>query len=189
MLISLIERNMKIFFRDKMLVFFSLLSVFISILLFIFFLEQQQIGSLGNVFAVTPATKLLVTEWMIAGILAMTAMTSTLAVYSLFIYDKESRRTSDFLTTTGSHTNILLSYTISAFVIGFSLSIIGYIICTVYMLTLGASFPSMMEIAKVISIMAMGVLLSAMINLFIVLIVKSAKAFSTVNPQSPVYAS
>ena len=72
MLISLIERNMKIFFRDKMLVFFSLLSVFISILLFIFFLEQQQIGSLGNVFAVTPATKLLVTEWMIAGILAKT---------------------------------------------------------------------------------------------------------------------
>lgn len=181
MLISLIERNMKIFFRDKMLVFFSLLSVFISIILFIFFLEQQQIRSLGNVLSVTPATKLLVTEWMIAGILAMTAMTSTLAVYSLFIYDKESRRTSDFLTTTGSHANILLSYTISAFVIGFILSIIGYIICTVYMLTLGASFPSMMEIAKVIGIMAMGVLLSAMINLFIVLIVKSAKAFSTVN--------
>ncbi len=181
MLLSLVERTTKVFFRDKMLVFFSFLYVFISIILFIAFLEQQQIRSLGNVVNEVPGIKLLVSEWMIAGILAMTAMTSTLAVFAIFISDKESKRTADFLTTTGSRASILLSYLISAVIIGFMLTMLGYAVCTGYLMFLGADFPNVIQILKVTAVIAIGIILSAMINLLLVLLAKTAKAFSTMN--------
>lgn len=181
MLFSLVERTIKVFLRDKMLVFFSFFSVLISIILFIAFLEQQQIRSLGNLLDEVPGIQLLVSEWMVAGILAMTAMTSTLAVFSIFITDKESKRTADFLTTTGSRATILLSYVISAVIIGFLLTMLGYVVCTIYLVMLGSDLPSIVQIIKVIGVIAIGVFLSAMINLLLVLLAKSAKAFSTMN--------
>ena len=181
MLYSLVQRTMKVFLRDKMLVFFSFLSVIISIVLFIAFLEQQQMSSLGALVDEVPGIKVLVTEWMVGGILAMTAMTSTLAVFSIFISDKESKRTADFLTTTGSRGAILLGYCMSAICIGFILTVIGYIACTIYLVILGADVPSLLQIVKVLAVIAVGVCLSATINLLLVLIAKSAKAFSTIN--------
>lgn len=105
---SLIVRNNKIFFRDRMLVFFSLLSVLISIGLFIVFLQKLQLDAIRQVIEVTPAVELVVSEWMIAGILTMTAMTSTLAVFAIFVSDLESKRTADFLVTSASRYSIQL---------------------------------------------------------------------------------
>ena len=45
----LIHRNLKLFFRDRMAVFFSLLAVFISITLYVLFLSSTMMdGELGQ---------------------------------------------------------------------------------------------------------------------------------------------
>ncbi|MBM7664104.1 multidrug/hemolysin transport system permease protein [Solibacillus kalamii] len=181
MMMSLIVRNNKIFFRDRMLVFFSLLSVLISIGLFIVFLQKLQLDAIRQVIEVTPAVELVVSEWMIAGILTMTAMTSTLAVFAIFVSDQESKRTADFLVTSASRYSIQLSYVISSVMIGFIMTTIAFIVCEVYLLTLGAELPSVWKLMQFFGVIILGVLLSAMINLVIVLLAKSAKAFSTVN--------
>lgn len=181
MMTSLIVRNNKIFFRDRMLVFFSLLSVLISIGLFIVFLQKLQLDAIRQVIEVTPAVELVVSEWMIAGILTMTAMTSTLAVFAIFVSDLESKRTADFLVTSASRYSIQLSYVISSVMIGFIMTTIAFIVCEVYLLTLGAEMPSVWKLMQFFGVIILGVLLSAMINLVIVLLAKSAKAFSTVN--------
>ncbi len=181
MLTSLIVRNNKIFFRDRMLVFFSLLSVLISIGLFIVFLQKLQIDAISQVIEMTPAVELFVSQWMIAGILTMTAMTSTLAVFAIFVGDQESKRTADFLVTSASRFSIQLSYVISSVMIGFIMTSIAFIVCEIYLLTLGAELPSVWKLLQLVGVIMLGVLLSAMINLVIVLLAKSAKAFSTVN--------
>lgn len=181
MLTSLIVRNNKIFFRDRMLVFFSLLSVLISIGLFIVFLQKLQIDAISQIIKMTPAVELFVSQWMIAGILTMTAMTSTLAVFAIFVSDKESKRTADFLVTSASRFSIQLSYVISSVMIGFIMTSIAFILCEIYLLTLGAELPSVWKLIQLFDVIILGVLLSAMINLVVVLLAKSVKAFSTVN--------
>lgn len=181
MLTSLIVRNNKIFFRDRMLVFFSLLSVLISIGLFIVFLQKLQIDAISQVIEMTPAVELFVSQWMIAGILTMTAMTSTLAVFAIFVGDQESKRTADFLVTSASRFSIQLSYVISSVMIGFIMTSIAFIVCEIYLLTLGAELPSVWKLLQLVGVIMLGVLLSAMINLVIVLLARSVKAFSTVN--------
>ncbi|MER2113786.1 MAG: multidrug ABC transporter permease, partial [Solibacillus isronensis] len=173
MLTSLIVRNNKIFFRDRMLVFFSLLSVLISIGLFIVFLQKLQIDAISQVIGMTPAVELFVSQWMIAGILTMTAMTSTLAVFAIFVSDQESKRTADFLVTSASRFSIQLSYVISSVIIGLIMTSIAFIVCEIYLLTLGAELPSIWKLLQLVGVIMLGVLLSAMINLVIVLLARS----------------
>ncbi|WP_339194735.1 ABC transporter permease [Solibacillus sp. FSL R5-0449] len=181
MMTSLIVRNNKIFFRDRMLVFFSMLTVLISIGLFIVFLQKVQIDAISQVIAMTPAVELVVSQWMIAGILTMTGMTSTLAVFAIFVSDQESKRTADFLVTSASRTSIQLSYVISSVIIGFIMTSIAFIVCELYLLSLGGDLPNVKKLLQLFGVIMLGVLLSAMINLVIVLLTRTAKAFSTVN--------
>src|SRR4051812_43903777 len=118
MLLSLVSRNNKVFLRNKMLVFFSLLSVLILVSLYAVFLQKLQVNSIAEYVSVTPEIEIMVSEWMVSGLLSIIAMTATLGVFGIYIKDLESKTTADFLVTAASRFNIQLSYVISSFVIG-----------------------------------------------------------------------
>ncbi|WP_274307246.1 ABC transporter permease [Solibacillus daqui] len=181
MLSSLISRNNKVFLRNKMLVFFSLLSVLIAVGLYAIFLQKLQVDSIKQFVPVTKNIEQLVSEWMVAGILTTTAMTSTLAVFGIYIQDLESKRTADFLVTSASRLNIQLSYVFSSLIIGFGMTFIAFICCELFIVAIGGQLLSIVALIKVLSLLVLAVLLSAMINLFIVLFINSETAFSTVN--------
>lgn len=61
------------------------------------------------------------------------------------------------------------------------LTMLGYAVCTTCLLFLGADFPSVIQILKITIVIAVGVSLSAMINLILVLLAKTAKTFATMN--------
>ncbi|MFA7746513.1 ABC transporter permease, partial [Salinicoccus roseus] len=75
---SLISRNIKIYFRDRTLLLLSLLSVFIVILLYAVFLQQTQLDAIKALVGSTDDSKAMVNEWMVAGLLSITAVTTTL---------------------------------------------------------------------------------------------------------------
>lgn len=181
MLLSLVSRNNKVFLRNKMLVFFSLLSVLILVGLFAMFLQKLQVNSVAQYVPVTPEIEVMVSEWMVAGLLSIIAMTATLGVFGIYIKDLETKTIADFLVTAASRFKIQLSYVLSSFIIGFSMTFIGFICCEIFLVAIGGVFLNPLAMLKVIGILILAVLMSSMINLLIVLFIHTETAFSTVS--------
>lgn len=181
MLWSLVSRHNKVFLRDRMHVFFSLLTVFITIALYAIFLQKIQLDAIEQLIPMTDAIKLMVTEWMIAGLLSILSVTTTLGVFAIYIRDVETKTTGDFLTTSASRFKIQLSYVVSSLFIGFSISLFAFICCQAFVVSLGGDILSVRALLKVIGILALSVLLSSSINLVIVLFIKTQTAFSALS--------
>lgn len=178
---SLMSRHNKVFMRNRMLVFFSLLSVIIVIGLYAVFLQQTQLDAIKQVVPVTGAITVMVNEWMVAGLLSMIAVTTTLATFGIYVRDLETKVTADFLTTAVSRTKIQLSYVLSALIIGFMMSVIAFILCEIFLVVSGANVLGFVQTLKIIGVLLLSVLLSSTINLLIVLFVKTQNTFSTIN--------
>ena len=71
---TIIGRNLRLFFRDRLNVFFSLLSAIILFALYTLFLGNLQTTGLQESFpdATTAEIKAFVDSWMFAGIVGMT---------------------------------------------------------------------------------------------------------------------
>ncbi|MEH6948226.1 ABC transporter permease [Bacillus sp. JJ634] len=180
-LLSLVIRNNKVFYRDKTLVFFSLLSVLIVIMLYALFLQKMQIDAIEQVTEATPEMITMVKEWLVAGLLSMIAVTTTLAAFSITIQDIEMKVTSDFLTAPISRSAIQFSYVLNAFIIGLVFSFIALIGCEIFLVTTGGKWLSIKALLKVIGILLLSVSLASMFNLFLVQFVRSQNAFSTLS--------
>lgn len=129
MISSLVLRNNKIFLRNKTNVFLSLLSVIIVISLYVIFLQKLQLDSIEAVVPLTPEIKAMVNEWMISGVISITAVTTTLGAFDIYISDLEKKINADFLTTAISRPSIQYSYCISSVLIGFIFTMFAFICC------------------------------------------------------------
>ncbi|MGE7022596.1 ABC transporter permease [Solibacillus cecembensis] len=178
-LISLVARNNKMFRRDKTQVFFSLLSIIIVIALYGIFLQKMQVDAIEQVTKATPETITMVNEWLVAGLLSMIAVTTTLGAFGIAIQDLESKSAADFLTAPISRAKIQLSYVLNAFIIGFILSFIAFIACEVFIVATGGQLLNVTEMMKVIGLLILSVLLASTLNMFLVLFVHSQNAYST----------
>ena len=92
-------RNLRLYVRDPLNVFFSLLGALIVLLLYVFFLGSLQESSISD--AIPGADPALISgfvdSWMFGGILALTTMTASLGALGVFVEDAESGRFRDFL--------------------------------------------------------------------------------------------
>lgn len=177
--LSLVNRNNKVFRRDKTQVFFSLLSVIIVVVLYAIFLQKMQIDAIEQVAKVTPAMVTMVNEWLVAGLLSMIAVTSTLAAFGIAVKDIESKATADFLTAPVSRATIQFSYVANSFLIGIIYSLIAFIGCEIFIFSTGGSLLGFAEFAKVLAILLLSVSLASVVNVFLVLFVNTQNAFST----------
>ncbi|MGG0666474.1 ABC transporter permease [Viridibacillus arvi] len=180
-LFYLISRNNKIYRRDRTLLLLSLLSVFIVILLYAVFLQQTQIDAIKQIVGVTNESKVMVNEWMVAGLLSITAVTTTLGAFGIMVKDKESKKTHDFLTAPLSRATIQLSYVINSFIIGLFFSLLAFVGCELFLILAGGKVLSIMGMLKVIGIIVLSVALSSSINLFLLLFIHTQNAFSTLS--------
>jgi multidrug/hemolysin transport system permease protein len=88
-----IKRNLKLYFRDKSAVFFSLLSVFIIIALYAVFLGDAWMS--GSMKQIENARELM-NDWLIAGLLSVASVTTTMGAFGVMIDDKTRKIDKDF---------------------------------------------------------------------------------------------
>lgn len=180
-LFSLVKRNNKVFRRDKMQVFYSLLSVIIVIVLYAVFLQKTQVNAIEEVTKATPALVTMVNEWIVAGLLSMIAVSTTLAAYGIAVRDLESKAQADFLTAPISRATIQFSYVLNAFFIGCIFSFIALIGCEIFIATTGGQLLSFGDFMKVVGLLFLSVLLASVFNLFLVIFVNTQNSFSTLS--------
>lgn len=179
--VHLISRNNKIYRRDRTLLLLSLLSVFIVILLYAVFLQKTQIDAIKQMIDMTTAAKAMVNEWMVAGLLSITAVTTTLGAFGIMVKDKESKKTDDFLTAALSRATIQLGYVVNSFVIGLFFTLLAFVGCVLFLVLAGGELLNGAGILKVIGIIILSVALSSSINLFLALFINTQNAFSTLS--------
>lgn len=125
----LIARNLKLFFRDHTAVFFSLLSVFITIALYVLFLANSFMSEDG--LGALEGGEEIMKLWLLGGLMSVGAITTTLAAYETMVSDRVEGKQKDFFVSAMPRHHLAASYILSAVMIGFvmvSITLFGAIV-------------------------------------------------------------
>ncbi len=170
------KRNLKLFFRDKSAVFFSLLAIFIIIALYTVFLGDvwltEDMKGIKN-------PDVLMNSWLVAGLLAVTSVTTTLGAFGVMIDDKVKKIYKDFNSLPIKRSAITGGYIGSAFLIGVIMSLITVLIAQIYIVCFGGNWLSMSAGIKVFLLVLFTTMTNTSLVCFIVSFFKSHSAFTT----------
>ncbi len=174
-MISFVSRNLKVFFRDKTAVFFSLLAVLIVLGLYIFFLGDVWVDSFPNIKGV----KNLMNCWIIAELIGVTSVTANMGAFGTMIEDKSKNKIKDFYVLPIKKSKIVGGYIISSFIVGSMMSVVTLIISQIYLVYSGVDVLNFKELIEVFLVILITSLSNSAMILFIVSLFNSEKAFST----------
>jgi len=172
---TFIKRNVKLFFRDKSAVFFSLLAVFIIIGLYALFLGDVWLSE----FPDAVGARFLMDSWLISGLLAVTSVTTTLGAFGIMVDDKTKKIAKDFYSAPIKRSRITGGYLLSVFIIGVIMSIVALVISEVYVFMNGGDLLSIAAALKVLGIILLSTLSGTALMCLIVSFFKSQNAFTT----------
>lgn len=180
---NLMARNLRLFFRDRLGVFFSLLSAVILFLLYTLFLGNGQVNDLQQSFpgATEEDVKGFVDTWMFAGIVGITSITTGLGAMNVFVEDSASGRFRDFLVSPIRRESLILGYLLSAGVVALIMTTVVLIISLVYLyLVDGVGFDAG-QIATIYGFLALSCLAFAALSAFAVSFVRTTGAYSALS--------
>lgn len=168
-------RNLKIFFRDKSAVFLSLLAIFIIIGLYALFLGDN----IRSEFKGVPNVDFLINSWVMAGILSVASVTTTLGALQTMVNDRDRKILKDFTASPIKRYDLVGGYILSTFLIGLIMSIITLIVGEIYIVSSGGELLSFQSTLKVLGIILLSVISSSSMMFFIGSFFKSQSAFAT----------
>lgn len=169
------KRNLRVFFRDRSAVFFSLLSSFIIIGLYVLFLGDALSSGVDGIDNIRE----IMDNWIMAGLLAVTPVTTTMGAFSTMVSDKETKISKDFYSSPISRRSLAGGYVSSALVIGFIMSMVTLVLAEVYIVASGGSIMSITTFLKVVGIILVADVTSSAMMFFITAFFSSNSAFST----------
>ena len=173
-MIAFTKRNVLLYFRDKAAVFFSLLAVIILIALYVLFLGDLTSKGLPDF----PSKKPLLTSWFIAGILAVTSMSTTLASFGILVEDRANKRNMDFYASPISRAKLLGGYISSALFIGFFMCTFTFIVADIFLLLSGEALLAFDKTIMLVGAILLSVVSSGSMVLLMVSFFKTSNAFA-----------
>jgi multidrug/hemolysin transport system permease protein len=180
MIKSLVKRNLKLFFRDRASVFFSMLGVLIILVLYLGFLANLFKNDIANTGLGLDANE-FINSWIMAGVISVTTLTTTLGSYGIMINDNAAKIVNDFKVSPIRRTSLVLSYVISSFIVGVIMSIFALAFAEAYILVSGGAIMSFSAIIKAVGIILLAVLMSSSVIFFIIAFIKSNNAFGAIS--------
>jgi len=173
---SLTKRNIKLFFRDRTSVFFSLLAVLIIFGLFVLFLGNSMSRSFNDVLGTY--SRFIIDSWLMAGIISVTAITATMGAFGIMVEDRTKKIYKDFSSAPIKHSQLVGGYIFSSFIIGFIMSLAALIIAEIYIMVNGGSMLGIMSFLKLFGVMLISTFAATSMVFFIVTFFKSNSGFS-----------
>lgn len=181
---SLISRNLKLYFRDQTAVFFSLLAVLIVIVLYILFLADIQVKIIQDSAEGMLAEKdisYLVNSWILAGLLSITTVTSTLGTYGTMVKDTENRIRMDFASSPLKKWQYPAASLLSAFFIGTTISLLAALFYALFIVIKTGYCFTIVQMLETILFICLSSLMNAALMGLIVSFLKTSSAFSSVS--------
>jgi len=178
-LVILTTRNIKLYLRDRLSVFFSFLSALIIILLYALFLRSNLVAGVISEAGAVKCTSWLVDSWLMAGLIVVNSITVSLGVLGLMITDKTGNRLRSFLIAPINRFTIVSGYVVSAWIIGSLMTILTFILGEIYIVINGGELLSIVGVLQIIGLIFLNVFSSTSIIFCIVALIKTEGAFQT----------
>ena len=172
---NLAQRNLRLFFRDKSTVFFSLMAVFIIIGLYVLFLGDTIAKDMTDV----KDARFLMDSWIMGGLLAVTSVTTTLGAFGTMVEDRAKGNAKDFYASPLKRYEIAGGYVISSFMVGIIMCVITFVLAEIYIVANGGELLPVHGIVKVFGLILLSVLSSSAMVFFLVSFFSSTNAFAT----------
>ncbi len=170
-----VSRNLKVFFRDRASVFFSLLAVLIIIGMYVLFLGDVWLQNLPDM----PGAKALMDSWIMAGLLAVTSMTTTMGAFGTMVDDRAHKLIKDFSASPIHHSQISGGYILSSFTIGVIMTLIALVLAELYIVGGGGALLTFGALCKVLLLLLLSSLCNTAMVAFLISFFKSNNAFGT----------
>lgn len=179
--LRLVSRNTKVFFRDRMAVFFSFLSVIIIIMLYALFLGETNVNSIQSQVGGAEGVRWLVDTWIMAGILVVSTITVTLGVFGIMVKDQEEKRLAGFLVAPVGRSQIVMGYLFSAWLISTIMAVLAFVLGQIVIVADGGQILAFISILKVLGLIVLNVFSSSAIVFFLIGFIKSTSGFSSLS--------
>ena len=176
-------RNLRIFFRDRSGVFFSLLSALLLFGLYALFLGNLQVTSLTKQLpsAHPDDIQWFVNVWVFAGITMITTVTTGLASLGVFVDDRGSGRFSDFVVAPLRRWQLIVGYVVSSFIVSMIMTLIVVLAGQLYLLTQGNDLLPAAQLAQLIGYIVLSSAAFAALSSFVATFLKSTGAFAALS--------
>lgn len=174
---NLIKRSLKLFFRDRASVFFSLLAVLIIIGVYVLFLGNMMVRNFEELLG--SSARFIVDSWIMAGILSVTSITTTMGALGIMVEDRTKKILKDFYSAPLKRSQLAGGYMISSFIIGVIMSIVALVIAEIYILVNGGSLLGFASLIKLLGVMLISVFASSSMVFFFVTFFKSINSYNT----------
>ncbi|SFI38536.1 MULTISPECIES: ABC transporter permease [Microbacterium] len=177
---AIVGRNLRLFFRDRLNVFFSLLGAVILFGLYTLFLGNLQTTDLAESLpgASTGEVQAFVDSWMFAGIVLITTVTTGLGGLSVLVDDDQSGRFRDFLVAPLRRGQLVLGYLLSAVLVAVLLSVLVLAISILYLGVVRGSWMSVPAVLRSLAIVVLACVSFTALSALIVSFVRTNGAFS-----------
>ena len=173
-MIALFRRNLKIYFSNIIGVIMSCLGALISFFIYIGFLQNNLKSNWQNLPHVTKMLDL----WMIAGIVAVSGITTAFQALGQQVSDRETRADADFKLTGISQFAQNFAYILSGTVVSFFMQIITFIVMAIYFsLVDHITIPQSAYLPGLLYILV-GAIAATLLDEIIVLFMHSSTTFS-----------
>ncbi|GAH04668.1 unnamed protein product [marine sediment metagenome] len=124
-------------------------------------------------------TRFAIDSWIMAGILSVTSITTTMGAFGIMIEDKTKKISKDFLSAPFKRSQLAGGYIISSFIIGVIMSIVSLIVAEIYILANGGNLLGLISLLKLFGVMILSVFAGSAMVFFIVSFFKSSNAYAT----------
>jgi multidrug/hemolysin transport system permease protein len=175
---NLINRNLKMFLRNRAAVFFSFLSVIIIIGLYALFLGDTQIQNIESIVGKRDGIRWMTDSWVMAGIIAVNTITISLGSLGVMIDDIERGTNKDFLSSPIKRSHVVLGYVIATWILGIVISILALFFIELYIVSSGGHFLSFVGILQMLGLIVLSVISYSSILFFLMTYIKTANAFA-----------
>lgn len=174
-MIAFAKRNIRLFFRDKSAVFFSLLAVFIIIGLYALFLGDVWTENFSDI----ANARQIMDAWIMGGLVAVTSVTATMGAFGVLVDDRTKKIEKDFAASPVKKASLAGGYILSAFTVGVVMSLVALVLAQGYMLLGGGAMLSAAAYLKLLGLIVLTTLANTAMVFFMVSFFRSQNAFST----------
>lgn len=178
---NLVSRSLRIFLKDKVSVFFSLLAPLIVLGLYLLFLGDIQMDGIRSAFEGTPIEEKLlknfVDTWMLAGVCSVACITVSFSAQGIMIQDKEKGVLNDMLASPVQRGLIEAGYLLSNFVVTLCISLIVLAVALIYV-AIGGWTLSFADVLWLIALTVMSVLSASVFSTLICSTLKTGSQHS-----------
>lgn len=191
---NLTKRHLKVFFKNKIRVMYTLLVPIIILAVYIFFLRDLELTSvnaaLAEMFKDSPeilkdsefirARNSLIDSWMLSGIISLSTITVSLQTNNIFVEDKENGIKRDFISSPINKNVLIVSYFAYNFIVTLLISVVVLLIDFLYLAVANEFCMSFGDVLLAFIVLLFTTIFSTLSTIFVCLFVDSEASLASI---------